>query len=66
MRLRHALGYTHVGTHGCDEDDGASALGDHVACGLAGGEECAVHVDVVETLYPVKGVVERGIVFDDT
>ena len=65
MRLRHALGYTHVGTHGCDEDDGASALGDHVARRLARGEEGAVDVDVVEALYPVERVVERGVVLDD-
>ena len=52
--LRHRG--THVGTHGGDEDDGASALGDHVARRLARGEECAVDVDVIQTLYPIEGV----------
>ena len=65
--LRHRLGGrdTHVGGHRGDEDDASAALRDHVPGGLARGEERAVHVDVVQTLYPVKGVVERGVVLDD-
>lgn len=57
---------THVGTHTGDQDDGASTDWDHVTRCLAGSEECTVNVDVIQPLYPVEGVVERGVVLHDT
>ena len=63
--MRHNERNAYVSRHGRDEDDGASAHGYHVSRRLARSEERAVHVDVVQTLYPVERVVERRVVLDD-
>lgn len=50
---------THVSGHGGDEDDAASALGDHVSRSLPSGEEGPVNVDIIQTLDAVEGVADE-------
>lgn len=57
---------TYVGGHRGNEDDTTSALRNHVPGSFARSEERAVNVDIVQTLYPIEGIVERGVVFNDT
>lgn len=51
----------HVCGHAANEHDAASALRDHVARRLARSEERAVHVDIIETLYPVEWVAGKSV-----
>ena len=47
---------SHVGAHASYQHNASSAQRNHVACGLAGGEERAVHVDIVQPFNAVERI----------